>query len=187
MNPLPRTTLLAGALLLGGALLAPVTVANGTHGDTVHIVLEAGEAGDCPDSNYCFDVVSGDESKVTGGNTVELEIRNPSDNSIQHNAHVADTSDADRGGDTPASAAFGNTNDVSPGETDTTTFTVPDGVETTYIWCDIAGHESGGMWLEAGATGDGGDGGGGNGSPGFTALGVLAGVGLALVVAGRRD
>lgn len=192
MLPESRSTLLVGALLVAGALAAPGVAAHGGgHGSTVHIALEAGEAGDCPDGSYCFKVLSGDLSKVTGGTSVELTLENPSGNGISHNAHVTQLSNAaENHEDTPTSAAYANTTDVSPGNSATINFTVPDGVDSSYIWCDIVGHESGGMWLKVGAAaagggGNGGDG-GGNGSPGFGAAAALVGAGAALALAGRR-
>lgn len=188
MSTYRHATLLAGALLVAGALVAPAASANGDHGSSVHIVLEAGEGDDCPDGSYCFDVTSGDLSKVTAGTDVQLTLENPSDNSLQHNAHVTRLAEADKGGDTAGSAAYASTEDVSKGSSATINFTVPDNADITYIWCDIGAHEAGGMWITAGGGGGGNGGdGGGNGSPGFTAVGALLGVGVALLASRRRD
>lgn len=183
MLQLQPRALVPVALLVASLLIAPMAAAHSGHG--AYVVLEAGEGEDCPDGTYCFDVLQGDPSDITAGAEVELELRNPSSNGIRHNAHVTDVSDANRGGDTSGSAAFASTDDADPGQTVTVNFTVPDGVEDAYIWCDIGGHESGGMWLETGGTGsdDGGD--GANGSPGFGAVAALGAAGAALVLRRR--
>lgn len=175
---------IAGAVLLA-TLTAPAAL--GSHGGDVHITLTAGEGDDCPDDkSFCLRVTEGALSELGGGDDVQLALENPTENDLSHNAHVTTLSEADEGGDTPASAAFANTPTESPGGSATVEFTVPDGVDTdgAYIWCNVGAHESGGMWLTTEGSGDGGD--DANGSPGFTALGALAGVALALFVAGRR-
>lgn len=178
-----KRPLLIACVVLAAVAAQPAALAHTGHG--VFVVLEAGEAGDCPDGSYCFDVVRGDLADITPGADVELELENPEDNGIQHNAHVARLADRNQGGNTPTTSAFANTEDVDPGQTTTINFTVPTDADEVYIWCTIAGHESGGMWITSGEA----DGGSadGNGSPGFTALGALAGIGFALLAHRRRE
>lgn len=167
-------------------------------GQTVSVTATAGEQDDCPSGDtYCW-LVEGAEG-IEPGDTVEVTVVNPSDNSVAHNFYVMFGAPAETGGNTDGSAADHSTDDVAPGEETTLSFEVPEDADEIYGWCDVAGHEQLGMWelWEIGASGggDGGDGGmdgngtdgdGADASPGLGLLAALAGMGLAAAALARR-
>lgn len=153
------------------------------------ITATARESG-CGDTTLCFDL-SGAAS-VAPGATVEFTLVNPDDNDSHHNLYVDTTGDYDTNhDDTAADAAEQNTDDVDPGNQTTLTVTAPmDG--DLYIWCEVSGHESLGMWARIPVTsdttnGDDGTGDGGqNGVPGFGAVAALAAAGIVAAFLVRR-
>lgn len=174
----------------------------------VNITVEAHQSG-CPGNRtFCLEVTEGNLSALDPGLTVNATFVNPTGN-FPHSLYLADHADADRNhSDTPASAAFGQVNTTQGGETASTRFTVPAGVDAIYVWCDETGHESQGMYLHGpGAThgnqtdGNGTDGGdgtdgdedgttdgqdGGQGLPGFGAGAAGLAVATAALALRRR-
>jgi PGF-CTERM protein len=187
MTSTPRSPLFASALLAVGLLAAFAATPVAANGGDIHITLEAGE-GDACENTYCYDVTAGDLADVTAGASVELTLENPDKNGAQHNVHVADAADVTEGDDNDAEDAFASSEDVAPGDSTTISFTVPDSADDIYIWCEIPGHETGGMWVtsQQSSGGDGGGDGGTNGSPGFGALATIAAAGGALALTRRR-
>lgn len=148
-------TLLVGtALVVGGALLPTALADEGTDGSgPVQLTLEARDDPDeCSgDGQYmCLVVVDGSLEALQPGASVNLTLRNGG--TTHHNAYVTTAAGADPDHeDTSADARFAGTREeVESGETATVEFTVPEDAEGAYIWCDVTGHETSGMWLEVG-------------------------------------
>lgn len=145
-------TLLVGALLfVGGSLLPTALAGGGTDGSgTVQLILEArDDPDDCTDDRYmCLTVVDGSLEALEPGASVNLTLRN--EGTTHHNAYVTTAAKADPDHeDTPGDARFAGTREeVESGETASVEFTVPEDAEGAYIWCDVTGHETSGMWLE---------------------------------------
>ncbi len=181
--------LLALALV---TIMAPAAVAD--EGHTITLTAEAKESG-CRET-YCWEF-DGDTDAIDAGATVEITVRNPSSNSANHNFFIKEGSGA-QGGTDPGSDTLASTDDLAPGEEETISFTVPDDVGELYFWCDVAGHESLGMfgsWSISSDGDDGADGGDGadgdgegeaNSQPGFGLLAALTALGLTAFVLARR-
>lgn len=140
------TAVVAAGLVLGasGDLVAQ---ANGEHGDTLTLV--ARESGCSQGKSLCFEVTEGTITAIQPGANVTVTLKNPAENDVTHNVHVARLGDANESHeDTAKAAAFANTTTLRPGEEETITFTVPEDAEGTYLWCDVTGHERAGMWWE---------------------------------------
>lgn len=133
------------SLLLVGVPLAAQASGDETGSETDQVAVVARET-DCPDDEtVCFSVEA-EPSSLSQGDEVKLTLRNAEGNEGEHNAHVAINESADPDHQaTSSQEAIASTTTVTPGETATTTFTVPDG-ESLYLWCDTGGHEAGGMW-----------------------------------------
>lgn len=172
-------------------IMAPAAVAQD---GTVTLTVEAKESG-CVET-YCWEF-EGDTDAIDAGATVEITVRNPNSNSANHNFFIKEGSGA-QGGTDPGSDTLASTDDLAPGEEETLRFTVPDDVDELYYWCDVAGHESLGMFGSWSVSSDGTDGGDGadgadgdgegeaNSQPGFGMLAALAALGLTAFVLARR-
>lgn len=182
---------LASLGLLTAFLLASAAgaLANGTHGEA-HYTVTTASGDDCPDGkSLCF-IVDG-PAAVAAGESVEVTFVN--EDSQVHNFFVDKTGDYDAdNADTSTSAAEANTEDVDPGNQTTLTFTAPTDRDDFYTWCDIPGHEAGGMWTkftvtgaDTGGNGDGGNGDGTTTTPGFGVLAALAAAGIAGALSSR--
>lgn len=137
----PALALVAVLALSSAAAAAPANT---------HVTLEADDGESClsDQKTDCFRVVNGSLDGLEQGMQVHLLLENVG--SAPHNAYVANGSDADPNHvDTPASVAINNTETIDPGGNTSMIFQVPSGAESIYIWCDVDGHETGGMWLEA--------------------------------------
>lgn len=189
-KPVARwTTIGAIALLATLTLLAgPLAGSAAAHAGQDTFTVEPRESG-CSGSQYCYEATEGDLSNISAGDNVKIFFENPDSNSAAHNIHVTLPDDADSSNeDTPESAAFASSETIDPGEEVEIQFQVPSGSDGVYLWCDVSGHESLGMWEELTFEGDGGGGGGDagqNGAPFPTAGAILALAGLALVLKRR--
>lgn len=183
-NGRPRgSTLVAAMVAL--ALLVPLAAPASGHAGATKITIEASE--DCQDRTYCFEVTEGSVADIEAGSEINVTFVNPSDNTIDHNLHVAGLSAASQDRNTDASAAEANTATLAPGEQESFELFVPQSFEGAYLWCAVAGHESQGMYLEVPfgeqATTDSGE--ETNNSPAIGVLGLLAVAGAALAI--RRE
>lgn len=114
-------------------------------GGSVSLTIVASD--DCTEGTFCFEVTSGSLDDIDAGSEATVTFRN--EGGTEHNLYVARQSDAASDHtNTPASAAIANSSDLQSGEEETVTFTVPSDASGLYFWCDVAGHESLGMWLE---------------------------------------
>lgn len=113
----------------------------------VNVTIEARQSG-CPDGRtFCLEVTEGNLSGIDPGLTVNATYVNPTGN-FPHSLYFADHEDADPNHtDTPAEAAYAQTNTTQGGEAESARFTVPDGADTVYVWCDESQHEAQGMYL----------------------------------------
>lgn len=169
-------------VLLALGTLALLLIAPTASAASVSLTIVAKE--NCADSSFCFEVTQGDAASVSPGDEVTVTFQN--DGSSAHNLYVAAQDDADVGGDTPESAAIQNTDEVPSGNSTTVTFTAPSDASGVYYWCDVAGHEQLGMYLNQGYAGGNGGDGGDSPMPAWTMLVAFAAVGLALARR-RRD
>lgn len=171
-------------------LAGPLAGSAAAHAGQDTFTVEPRESG-CSGSQYCYKATEGDLANISAGDSVKIIFKNPDSNSAAHNIHVTLPDDADSSNeDTPESAAFASSDTIQPGEEVEIQFQVPSGSDGLYLWCDVSGHESLGMWEELTFSGssDGGSGDSGNeqnGSPFPTAGAILALAGLALVLKRR--
>lgn len=163
-----------------GTLALMLLVAPTASAASVSLTIVAQES--CSDSTYCFEVTQGDVTSIQPGDDVTVTFENDGASASVHNFYVAAQGDADVGGNTAESAAIANTTDVEPGDSTTVSFTAPSDASGLYFWCDVAGHEALGMYInQAYAGGNGGDGDGGDSSmPAWTMVVAFAAVSLAL-------
>lgn len=160
--------------------------------------ITAREEDACPsDRTYCFDL---SQASFEAGTTVNATFENPSDNGQTHDALVELDGTWDGSHDDTANDdADAGAEDIAPGNSSSFAFTVPSDRSDFYLWCDVTGHETLGMWENIAITGlddgngdDGGtDGGGTDGgdepsTPGFSAFAGVAAVGAALVLLRHR-
>ncbi len=158
-----------------GTLALLLLVAPTASAASVSVTIVAKE--NCASSTYCFEVTAGDVASIQPGDEVTVTFEN--DGTMDHNLFVAASGDATPGGDTTQSVAFANTEDLDAGNSTTLTFTAPADASGLYYWCDVAGHEQLGMYLEQAYPGGNGDG-GGSPMPAWTMLVAFAAVSVAL-------
>lgn len=129
------------------ALLASAAPAAAQDGD-VSLTIEARDVCD-GDQAFCLEVTEGDMDGVAPGDRVTVTYRN--DGNTSHNLYVIGSEDADpTHADTSSdNATAGTDGDVEPGDEATFDFVAPQGADGLYYWCDVPGHETQGMWLEA--------------------------------------
>lgn len=131
----------AGLVLAGGAQALPADK---------HLTLEADDGESCTSDQKvdCFRVTNGSLDGFVQGMRVHVMLENVGDN--PHNLYVTTSDQADGNNvDTPADAAINNSDTLDPGQSTNLTFTVPEDASGLYFWCDIDGHETLGMWLNA--------------------------------------
>lgn len=139
--------LVAASLAVGTAQALPADKHVTLEGDNGQSCASEG-SGQMPTSIDCFRVVNGSLDGLEQGMRVHLKLENVGNAS--HNAYAAPSADADSNHlDTPADAAINNTDTIEAGENTSMIFQIPSDAEGLYIWCDIQGHEAGGMWLDA--------------------------------------
>lgn len=134
-------SLIAATFLAGAASALPADK---------HLTLEGDNGQGCVSDQKvdCFRVVNGTLDGFVQGMRVHVTLENVG--SAPHNAFVTSSADADSNHvDTPASAAINSSDTVEGGESTNLTFTVPSDADGLYFWCDVQGHEAGGMWLNA--------------------------------------
>lgn len=187
----------AAAAVLALALVAvPTALANGAHGDEVHLEVHAQEGDDCTGSDLCFQV---NRSSVPAEQTINVTVFNEENNTQSHSYYFDWTGDHDHSEnpDTPESAAEAQVTTRQPNRTGFTEFTIPaDAASELYIWCDEPAHETAGMHTALDITGLAGDGGTGDGdgtgdgnqpTPGFGVLAAMAAAGVGAALLSRRD
>ncbi|MDX1612522.1 MAG: hypothetical protein R3185_09135 [Candidatus Thermoplasmatota archaeon] len=175
-----RPALALIALLALSTLALPSTFAH--DGPSIEVVAIPPD--ECPSAkSMCFEFLS-QPPTLQPGDQVDIALYN--DDETDHTAFVAAKADADPNHqDTDRNAALAFTNQVPPRGTSTENiFTVPEGVDTLYVWCDLGQHEANGMWLEVPVSGGASE--EGNGAPGPGALFALAVVGLSALLLGRE-
>lgn len=137
-------------ILLGVAVVALLAGAMpaAAQGEDVSLTIEAMEVCD-GDEAFCLEVVEGDLESVAPGDRVTVTYRN--EGNTTHNLYVVASGDADpTHADTSSdNATAGTDGDVEPGAEATFDFVAPEEASGLYYWCDVAGHEPQGMWLEA--------------------------------------
>lgn len=190
-------------LLLGLAVVALVATATpaAAQDTDVRLTIEARDVCD-GDEAFCLEVTEGDIESVAPGDRVTVTYRNAGNTS--HNLYVieserADLTHADTASD---NATAGTDGDVEPEDEATFDFVAPDDASGLYYWCDVTGHETQGMWLDAEYATDGnetgnqtepaGDPFGGDptpteGAPPLGAWAVVAAALIAFAVARRRS
>lgn len=132
---------IAALVLAGGAQALPADK---------HVTLEADDGDGCASDQKvdCFRVTNGSLDGFVQGMRVHVMLENVGDN--PHNVYVTTSDEADENNvDTPADAAINNSDTIDPGESTNLTFTVPGDASGLYFWCDVDGHETLGMWLDA--------------------------------------
>lgn len=178
-----RLILALAVLGLMGAAFLPTAASH----DGPSITVVAPPSDECPQGkSFCLEF-NNQVPAFGPGDVVDLVFYN--DDSTTHSIMITTASQADQSHqDTPQNAALSFTGNVEAGSSSSeNTFTVPDGVSTLYVWCDVSGHEAGGMWIEvpvSGATS--GDGTSSTPVPAWTALAALLGAGIVLAPP-RRD
>lgn len=133
--------MVAGLVLAGGAQALPADK---------HLTIEADDGDSCASDQKidCFRVTNGSLDAFVQGMRVHVMLENVGDN--PHNIYVTTSDQADGNNvDTPADAAINNSDTIDPGQSTNLTFTVPEDASGLYFWCDVGGHETLGMWLEA--------------------------------------
>lgn len=184
-TPPMRWTWIALGLMLAGSL-TPIAAGNG---QTHEVTVVAREDG-CPDGKtFCFEVTEGDLSSLTPGDKVNVTFQN--EGSLGHELYFARTADADSSHeDTGEDAAFARIEETSPGASKQKTIRIPTDADGLYIWCDVSGHESQGMWesitlasSDGGGTSTDGD---QQGSPLGLWIAAVGLVGAALIARRRR-
>lgn len=202
----PRRSTVAGIAVVAiavAAIAALVFLPTIVSAQETSWTITAREEDDCSET-YCFDV---SQSSFEAGTTVNATFENPSDNGQTHDALVEldgtwDESHDDTNGpgssDGSGDDSDAGAEDIAPGNSSSFEFTVPSDRSDFYLWCDVTGHETLGMWENIEITGlddgngdgDGtnGDGTNGNGpsTPGFSAFAGIAAVGAALVLLKHR-
>lgn len=139
------------AYVLAGVLLATMLAgaASALPADK-HLTLEADDGQGCTSDQKadCFHVTNGSLDGFERGMRVHIKLENVGDN--PHNVFAAKGSDADSNNvDTGSDAAINGSETIDSGESTNLTFTIPDDAEGLYLWCEVQGHETLGMWLEA--------------------------------------
>lgn len=142
-----RRTWLLAAGLITATFLAGTATAFPAH---KHVTLEGDNGEGCLDQqkNDCFRVVNGSMDGFVAGMRIHLTLVNVG--SAPHNVYVTEEANADQLRiDTAGDDAINNTATIDPDANASTIFDVPDDAEGLYFWCDIDGHEAGGMWITA--------------------------------------
>jgi plastocyanin len=181
---IPRRAGPTTLVLLTLALLAAIPSAAAQ--ERVEVTVEARQ--DCPgDDELCLKVTKGALNDLAPGTSATITFRNQAGQ--EHNLHAAALNEADVSHqDTKAEIALGHTNlTVKKNASDAFTFDVPDNAVGIYLWCDLASHETQGMWLEKRFDKETGAGlrDAGPGTPLPAALAVTA-LALAVALMGRR-
>jgi plastocyanin len=101
---------------------------------------------ECQETTFCYEVAEGSLDEIEPGDDVEITFRNQA--SAEHNLWVADLADVTPGDGSEPEDGLNGTEQIAEGEEATVTVTAPDG-EGLYLWCDVPGHEQGGMYIEA--------------------------------------
>lgn len=142
----PSKSLTALATVL---LVVPLVALGVAAQSPVIATVVAGEV-ICEETTFCWDMpITG----VNANTTLNLTVDNPAENTA-HSFYVDLDGDFDENhGDSAADAAEARTATLRPGESAQVEFTVPEGTERVYIWCEEPGHEQEGMWsfVEVGA------------------------------------
>lgn len=131
----------AGLVLAGGVQALPADK---------HLTLEADDGESCTSDQKidCFRVTNGSLDGFVQGMRVHVMLENVGDN--PHNVYVTTSDQADDNNvDTPADAAINDSDTIDPGQSTNLTFTVPEDASGLYLWCEVGGHETLGMWLES--------------------------------------
>lgn len=144
-----RVSSLAIGVLWLLAVLAVAATASALPADK-HIALEADDGQGCVSEakNDCYHVVNGTLEGFEQGMVVHVELTNAG--SAPHNVYVTESANADPNNvDTSGDDAINGTDTISEGEETGMMFQVPEDAGGLYFWCEIDGHETLGMWLEA--------------------------------------
>ena len=180
------------ALLVLATIVAPPAAAS--EGDNfTHVVVNATEDG-CPaGKTFCFDATV--HGEITDGETIEVAFTNLAANSSPHNFCFVIGDDYDPLHKDSQPVADQCTEMLQPGDSAELTIVLPTGAMDTYFWCDVAGHETLGMWGEwdvmgisvdeEETTGDD-DEEGTEDTPGLAVGVLLLGAGLVALVGSRR-
>lgn len=142
-----RRSWIVAALLVAASLLAGAAQALPAE---KHLTLEGDDGDSCTSDQKvdCFRVVNGSLNGFVQGMRVHVQLDNVGSN--PHNVFVTTSDQADDNNvDTPADAAINSSETIDPGQSANLTFTVPDDAMGLYFWCDVDGHETLGMWLNA--------------------------------------
>lgn len=136
------------------AALATAAFPVGQAQGVTEVTVVATEGPDCPAPEgkaLCLLVEEGSPADIPQGTLVALTLR--AEGQAPHNVHVTTPSEADANHtDTPASAAFAQTETIEPGSETNLTFQVPWDAEGLYLWCDVGNHEPLGMWISVETT-----------------------------------
>lgn len=165
---------LIGLFVLSLAALPTVLAHDGPE---INVVAPPGDQ--CPGGQDLCLEFGAETEPLAPGDRVDLAFFNDDDTSHTIMVTTGDQADGSHS-DTPKSVALTSSGSVGGDEQSIENlFTVPEGTSSLYVWCDVSGHESAGMWLEVPVEGD------TNGSP-MGLWAAIAGLAGAAVVLGRR-
>ncbi len=120
-------------------------------GGHAEITIEAREQG-CPQGHrWCLVATEGNLSTLEQGQRIEITLVNQGNSGHQLSVAHGEDQDPDHE-DTPSAAAFFTIDRVPAERSATGTLEVPEEAKALYLWCDVPGHEQGGMWIEVPVT-----------------------------------
>lgn len=167
------TTLIA----MVGLLVAPApALAQQASSPDERLTIEVGEGeAACPGGQaFCLRLTGGSLDEIGPGDEVEVTFRNTGSTSHELLVQALTAESEDHTASEKDGIHASTERSMSPGASETFTFTVPEDWRGLYLFCGVAGHEESGMWRSVGfdeATPSVGP---------LVSLAVLVGLGLAL-------